>query len=414
MKTSQTHLPSLLSSILFALSALFLLGIGLLMGFTSLFALMTGESVQIQQAILFIALGFEAALLFAAAFFAFQKTLHKPSADQPAFFLVPRWQLIIGILIAAGAILIGYQIGAVESINWLILPILTVPAVALPLAVILELGARGLPLGTRWQSWSVFGLSMTLAPLLLLVLETLVAIILFFGVLTYVFAQPELIFELQALSRQIMILGPETEAARDLLAPLLTRPTVMAIALLYIAVLVPAIEELLKPLGVWLLAGRLDSIVQGFTLGALSGAGYGLVETIGVSGQAGEWASLLFSRIGTGLLHITTSALMGAAIVIAWRERRYLRLIGTYFLAVLLHGLWNTFAMLFTFSTLAELMEQSGRLSTIQPILITIMSLLAVILFVILLVSNHRMQKTVPPLLPESTISADPFDQLHK
>jgi PrsW family intramembrane metalloprotease len=277
--------------------------------------------------------------------------------------------------------------------------------------VILALGSGGLPLGTRWQSWSVLGLSMTLAPFLLLILETIVAIVLFFGVVAYIVAQPELIFELQALSRQIMILGPESDAARDLLAPLLTKPGVMVIALIYIAVMVPAIEELLKPLGVWLLAGRLDSAAQGFTLGALSGAGYGLIETIGVSGQAGEWASLLFSRIGTGLLHITTSALMGAAIVMAWRERRYLRLIGTYFLAVLLHGLWNAFATLFTFSTLAELIDQPGGLGTLQPMLITVMSLLAVILFVILFISNRRMRKTVPTPPSESTIPADQLNQ---
>ena len=412
MKTSPTHLPSLLSSILFALSALLLLGIGFLMGFTALFSWLTGEPVQIQQPILFIAFGFEAILLFAAAFFSFQKTLQKPVADQPSFFPISRLQFLIGTLIAAGAILTGYLIGSVESVNWLILPILTIPAVALPLAVLLGLGSRGLPFGTRWQTWSVLGLGMSLTPFLLFVLESVIAILIFVVVAAYLVSQPERIAELQALSRQIMLLGPESEEVINLVAPLVTRPSVMVTALLYIAVLVPAIEELLKPLGVWLLAGRLNSAGQGFALGALSGAAYGLIETIGVSGQAGEWANLLFSRIGTGLLHITTSALMGAAIVTAWRERRYLHLIGTYFLAVLLHGLWNTFAMLFTFSMLAELIDQPGRLSTLQPVLIGVMSVLAVILFLILLISNRRMQNTVPPPGSESPIIPHPIDQI--
>jgi RsiW-degrading membrane proteinase PrsW (M82 family) len=149
------------------------------------------------------------------------------------------------------------------------------------------------------------------------------------------------------------------------------------------------------------LAGKLKSPAQGFTLGALSGAGYALIETIGVSSQTVEWASLLFSRIGTGLLHITTSALMGAAIVLAWRERRYLRLIGTYFLALTLHGLWNTFAILFSFSSLAELLGQSGRLITLQPVMITGMSILAIGLVTILLLSNRKMRNTAQLLLPE-------------
>ena len=412
MKTSPTHLPSLLGSIVFALSALFLLGIGLLMGFTAFFTFVTGEAVQVQQTILFVAFGFEALLLFAAAFFAFQKTAQKPSADQASSFSVSRGQLLIGILVAAGALLIGYQIGAVESVNWLILPFLTVPAIVLPLAVLLALGTQGLPMGTRWQTWSVFGLGMSLTPLLLFVLEIVVLIFIFFGAVVYIFVQPELIAQLQSLSRQMMILGPESEEAVNLIAPLLTQPGVMVVALIYIAVIVPLIEELLKPFGVWLLAGRLNSAAQGFTLGALSGGAYGLIETIGVSGQAGDWASLLSTRIGTGLLHITTSALMGAAIVIAWRERRYLRLLGTYLLAVLLHGLWNTFAMLFTFSTLAEMSEQPGRLSTIQPILIAVMSTLAFVLFMILLLSNRRMQKLIPPPHAEPPVSTQPVDQI--
>ncbi|HUE99041.1 MAG TPA: PrsW family glutamic-type intramembrane protease [Anaerolineales bacterium] len=411
MRTSQTHLPSLLSGILFSLSGLFLFGIGLFPGVTALLSLFTGKSIEVQQTIIFIAFGFEAALLFAAAFFSFQKTLQKPSADQETIVSVTRWQIVILVLIAGASILIGNQVSGIGTVNWLVLPILTLPAVVLPLVVILMLGTQQLPLGTRWQSWSVLGLGMTLTPFVLLILEAVVAIILFFVIIAYVATQPELVFELRGLSRQIMILGPDSEAAFDLLAPLLTRPGVILTALTYMAILVPAIEELFKPLGVWLLAGRLDSTAQGFTLGALSGAGYALIETIGVSTQAGEWASLLFSRIGTGLLHITTSAMMGAAIVLAWRERHYMRLIGTYFLAFLLHGLWNMFAILFTFSSLAELLGQPGRLSTIQPTLIVIMSLLAVGLFAILLVSNRKMRRMVSlPFIEEST-PANTVDQ---
>ena len=407
---SRTHLPSLLSGILFSLSGLFLLGIGLLMGFTALFSAFNGQAVQAQQTIFFIAFGFEAILLFVAAFFAFQKMLEKPSADQAAFLSIPGWQLLAAVFIAALSILIGYLVGGNKSLNWLLLPVLTIPAVVFPLMVVLALGTRGLPIGSRWQSWSVLGLGMTLTPLLLLVLESVVAIIVFIGIIAYVMAQPELASELEALSRQVIILGPQSEATIDLLSPLLTRPGVIITALIYVAVLVPAIEELIKPLGVWLFAHRLDTPAQGFALGALSAAGYALIETVGVSGQVEEWASLLFSRIGTGLLHITTSALVGAAIVRAWRERRFLHLIGTYLLAVLLHGLWNAFALLFTFSNLADLLGQPGPLGASQPILIGVMGVLALALFVILLASNRKMRNTVPALQIEPLLPAEPLD----
>ncbi|HEX9839930.1 MAG TPA: PrsW family glutamic-type intramembrane protease [Anaerolineales bacterium] len=410
MKTSQTHLPSLLSSILFFLSALFLSGIGLLMGSTALLSFFSGEAVEVEQTIIFIAFGFEGMLLFIAAFFSFQKTLGKPSADQDASFSISFWPIIVLTIIAFVSILVGYQISGINTVNWLILPILTIPAVVLPLCVLMALGTQKLPFGTRWQSWSVLGLGMTLVPLILFVLEVAVLIIVFFIVIAYVMTQPDLVAELQRLSQQIMFLDLQSEAALDLLSPFVAKPGVIITVLAYIAILVPALEEIFKPLGVWLLAGKLESPAQGFALGALSGAGYALIETIGVSNQTVEWASLLFSRIGTGLLHITTSALMGAAIVLAWRERRYLRLIGTYFIVVLLHGLWNTFAMLFTFSGLAELIGQSGFLSTLQPVMIITMSILAIGLFAILVIFNRKMRNSVQFPLKEPGVPAKDID----
>ena len=97
---------------------------------------------------------------------------------------------------------------------------------------------------------------------------------------------------------------------------------------------------------------------------------------------------------------------MGAAIVLAWRERRYLRLIGTYILAVTLHGLWNTFAILFTFSGLAQPLGQLGLLSTLQPIMIISLSILAIGLLAILVISNRKMRSTVPFPLKELDLPA--------
>lgn len=411
MKTSQTHLPSLLSSLLFSLGAVLVFSTGLLMGFTALISLARGKGVEIQQTILFVAFGFEAIVLFLAAIFSFQKTLEKPSADRAISLNLAPWQMIL-IAVAAGlSILVGSWVGGIEVVNWLVLPILTIPAVVLPLGALLALSTRHLPLATRWQSWSILGLGMTLIPFILLILEIGIAIILFFGVIAYILTQPELAYRLQGISQQILVLGPQSEAALELLSPLLTKPGVILTALVYTAIFVPAVEELFKPLGVWLLAARLDSSAQGFALGALSGASYALIETIGVTGQGGEWATLLFTRIGTGLLHITTSALMGAAIMLALRQKRYLRLLGTYLLSVTLHGLWNTSAILYSFSGLAKMLGQTSRLSTIQPIIIIVMAILAVGLFVILLVGNYQMRKTLMPLSVEPVIPSANTDQ---
>ena len=414
MKIKSEHLPSLLSALLFILAGVLLFGIAFVMGITALAALVTGESVPPQQTIFAAGYSFTGFVLFAAAIFALQKYRRNPAAERVVFAAPRTGHILLLVLLAGLCLLLGYWIAERETFNWLVLPILTIPAIVLPLGILLALGVRRLPFGERWQTWSILGLAMTLGPLLLFALEIIAALFVFAGAVGYVLTRPDLILELQQLSDQFMILGPQPdmETAVELLSPLLTRPAVIGTTLLYIAVLVPAIEEIFKPIGVWMFARRIDSAAQGFALGGLSGAGYALVETIGVSGQqAGQWAGLIASRIGTGLLHITTSALMGAAIVLAWRERRYLRLLATYLLAILLHGLWNALAVLFAFSTLAEFLDEPGRMAEWQTPAAVAMLGLAAALFVILLLANRRLRaKAEPPRdasLPPAEIGTD-------
>lgn len=408
MKNTQNHLPSLFSSLLFIVGAVLLLGVGLVMGVTAFASVVIGTGISAQQTIFLVAFGFEGVVLLAAAYFSIQKYRQKPAMDEYISLPASYRLLSLILLIAVLSLLVGYWLGGFQTINWLVLPILTIPAIVLPLGALLLLGTRGLPIGTRWQTWSVLGLAMTLTPFFLLILEVIIAILLFIVIVAYILTQPELASQIQGVFQQIMILGPESEAARELLSPFLMRPGVILSALIYVAVLVPAVEEIFKPLGVWLFAAQLDSAAQGFALGALSGAGYALIETVGVSGQqTADWASLLSSRIGTGLLHITTSAIMGAAIVLAWRQRRYLRLLRTYLFAIFLHGLWNALATLYTFSTLANVLNLPSGLLRFQPEVIAGMGVLAVGLFVLLLVSNRRMRKMLVPSPIEPQVRAE-------
>jgi hypothetical protein len=79
----------------------------------------------------------------------------------------------------------------------------------------------------------------------------------------------------------------------------------------------------------------------------MSGAAYALLETLGVSSQINvDWSTLVIARGGTSLLHILTTGLTSWALVLAWRERKYLRLAGVYTLSVLLHSVWNALNIL--------------------------------------------------------------------
>lgn len=393
---AQTHIPSLLGSLLFSLGAVFGLGLAVLMGVVILSTFLTGGEVDASQTIVLAIAGFEGLVLLAAAVVSVQKVLQQPAVEKESGFTLTAWQVAALIVLAGIAVLIGHLVTTTGAVNWILLPILTLVAVSLPILVLLGLGIRQLPLGPRWQSWNVLGLAMTLAPFLLIVIESLVIILMVVLAVAFIASQPELAREMERLSRQLYFIGPNPEAMTRQLAPLLTRPGVIAAALTYFAVIVPLVEELIKPLGVWLFANRLSSPAQGFALGALSGAGYALIETLGVSAQTADWASLLLSRIGTGILHITASALMGGAIVFAVRERRYFRLFRTYLTSVSLHGLWNALAILFTFSTLTEYTAQQGFLAGIQLPVSIGMGLLAVLMLGILILSNRRMRTTLP------------------
>lgn len=402
MNPSRTHLSSLFSSLLFLLGALFFFSIGLIMGVTALGSLLAGKSVEANQTIFFLAFGFEGLILLITTFISIQKFLNKPSVEGQSILLLSRAQIAICIIAAGIAIVIGSQISSNRSVNWWLLPILTIPAVVLPLWLLLALGIQKLPLGTRWQTWTVLGLGMTLGPLILITLEAIVIIVGIIAAIVYIVSQPELSVEVQRLSQQMLLLDPNSEAVLSLIAPYLTQPIVIVSALSYFALIIPAIEEIFKPIGVWIFAGKLESAAQGFALGALSGAGFALAETFGVSGQTSEWAGLLLSRIGTGVLHITTSALMGAAIVSAWRERRYFQLLGIYMLVVALHGLWNALAITYTFSSLVDILDQPGPLMTLQQPIGIGMVILALVIFGILIIFNRKMTFSMSLLKPPS------------
>ncbi len=396
MKNPQNHLPSLLGSLLFITAALLFLATSLLMGITSLSTFFTNRSIEAQGTIIMAVTGMEGLILLAATFISIQKFLHKESAEKDSSFSITGLQIVICLIVTGAVIFIGEQISENAQVNWFILPVLTIPVVILPIIVTLGLGVRKLPLGPRWQSWNVVGLGMTLAPFVLVFLEVFAMMFILIFVIAFVVSQPELIAEMQQLSRQLYLLDPQSQAARDLLMPLVTKPGVLAVALGYFSLIVPLLEELFKPLGVWIFSRQLTGPAQGFALGALSGAAYALIETLGVSAQTTDWATLLFTRIGTDLLHITTSALMGAAIVGAVQGRKYLQLLGTYILSISLHGLWNALAILFTFSILGDSLQASGPLAGLRVPLNIGMGILAVVFLVVLVVSNRRMRATLP------------------
>ena len=120
-------------------------------------------------------------------------------------------------------------------------------------------------------------------------------------------------------------------------------------ALAVLSGIIPLIEEILKPLALWGLAGRDLTDQEGFVAGLLSGAGFALLENLLYFTNiltAEGWSFMVIGRAGTGVLHMFSSGLVGWALARAWRSGKWPFLGGMTLLAVAFHGLWNAFALL--------------------------------------------------------------------
>ena len=150
MTTTRSHIPSLLSALLFIVGALTFFSVALLMAVTALGTFFAGQTVGTQQTIIMTVSAFQALILVGATFVSVQRFRQKSFAEQDSSLKLSAWHVVISLVLTAAALSVGYLIVQSDTANWLLLPILTLPAVVLPLLVLLALAVRGIPLGTRW------------------------------------------------------------------------------------------------------------------------------------------------------------------------------------------------------------------------------------------------------------------------
>jgi len=118
--------------------------------------------------------------------------------------------------------------------------------------------------------------------------------------------------------------------------------------LLLLSVIAPLVEELVKPLAVLVLIGRVKSKGEAFALGLACGIGFNLVETTGyISSGYNDWLTVALVRSGAGLLHGFGAGMVALGWYYLthkeespWQKRLWLTL-GCAGYAVLQHAFWN-------------------------------------------------------------------------
>lgn len=389
------HWPSAFQFGLSSIAAVTLLGIGIstaLVGVAWHFNRSTPSGSATQFSLLATGILFSGLLLVPSAGFALIRLLGLAGRFQGLNLDIPVFRPSILILALPVVLVAGYRVNQMTDWNWLLLPPLHILAVGIPLLWLVYLGKRGLSTGSPQQTWGVFGSGLILSPLLIMIVELAAGAFLIALGAIYLFNRPELLEELSSLAERLSQAPPDPAVYQRILTPLLNNAGVIALSFLFIAIIVPLIEELLKPIGVWLLVGRDLTPATGFAAGLLSGAGYALFESLAFTSNTNEWSFVVTARIGTGVIHILTAGLTGWALATAWRERRYARLGVAYLTAVLLHGLWNGLTLLASGSQITG--NQLGRspflasLAGVAPIGLGILALTA---FAILLVANRTL-----------------------
>lgn len=287
---------------------------------------------------------FTAVILVPSTFFALQrisgKEFNLPWLSK--FRKINHKRILFAAIIT---LLIGGLLGTNESLSLFALPPIHAIASSLIIYWLLIWALQDIELGTPQRYWGVLAAGIILGPLLAILMEVFFgAFLLIIGVI-YISSQSQYAGLIDYLS-QINTFGVNEQLLMEKLSPLAADPIIVILALVFISFLVPLIEELVKPIGLYFSIGRNWSPASGFALGALSGAGFALFENLALGVSANAWLPVMVARIGTTSIHLLTSGLIGWALVRAKNERRYWQLLGTYFLSVSLHGLWNGLALL--------------------------------------------------------------------
>jgi hypothetical protein len=393
------HLPSLFQFALSGLALLVLVPAGILLGVVGLIDQFRGGG-QANQAISVLSLAgvalFVSVLLLPSGVLALFRLIHRqpPAWQIHHTFRWATWALALWVL----ALALGALVTRTPAVTWLFLPLLQILAIGIPIWWIVELGRRGLNIGSSQRAWGILGFGLVVNPTLIIILELLLMVVLAFAALAWVSSQPALLQQLTQLGDALRSSGPNPDAILNILKPYLQQPLVIFSGIAILSVLMPMIEEMFKPWVLWFLAPRGGMTpAQGFVAGLISGGAFGLIESLTLATNVSDisWLSIVVTRFGTGLLHSVTTGLMGWAIVSALNEKHYVRLGLTYLLAVGLHGLWNLFGVFLGAGPLlpanvGNTMPFATRLVFIAP---AALGVLVVLLFVILIGANRRLQE---------------------
>ena len=240
---------------------------------------------------------------------------------------------------------LGNWIGQICYAGLLVMPIANLLAFVIPIYLLVVLALHNSQPINPQRPWGILNYAMIGGTTLSFIFETLVVVALFIGMTGFLATMPQLRESLQQMRGSLPNLDQTT--IEKLTQILFSNPSSIYILLLIVSVATPLVEESVKPLGILFFRSSPLRPENGFFMGVLSGAGFGLLESLMASIQAtgADWVQLAIVRIGSDCMHITASGLVGWGVVSLFWQKDWKRFVINFLLAIGLHGLWNSLAI---------------------------------------------------------------------
>jgi len=313
---------------------------------------------------------------------------------------VARWAILAWPVV----VWLGWLVASREDLAVFLLGPINVLVAGLPILWVFQAAQSGLGGGSQIRKWRIFGFSIALLPIIVIIVE-LIALVAVSGLgMVWVGLRinfdPQFQQQITQFISQVGQFGQDIEAIFQFLEPYFLQPSLVFWLLAVIGGVIPIIEEVLKPVAVWTLAGSKITPQEGFVGGLLCGAGFALMENVFYFStvlMAEEWLFVALGRAGTGVLHMLTSGLVGWGLASAWQKGKFGFLALTSLGAFVLHGLWNVLAVvsgaapvliLETEPTMGQLL-----LSDLPVFLLLVLSVVGLIL-----INRHLRKNAVNPL----------------
>lgn len=260
---------------------------------------------------------------------------------------------LLGLLIAWPLLIfLGRWVAGQPVFSVFFLGLINILVAGIPVLSIYVLSRQKLQSGSPARKWRLFSFSLGFTPIVVIIVEVIALLGVFLiGALlltSLISVNPALEYTVQGVISDISA-GQDLETVIYRHGDFLNQPVVIFALLAIIAGIVPMIEEILKPLALWTLAGRNLTDQEGFVAGLITGAAFTLMENLlylSMAYSTGDWLFSALLRSTTGVLHMLASGMVGLGLARTWRKGKWPFFMLTLTGAIVFHSAWNGIALI--------------------------------------------------------------------